>query len=138
MGFSLGGIHSGTMGIRARLTDWQFIPAVSNNTVTIPGKSGVADFGASKSSRRISVKCGVNPTGSMSALITRLDALAAWLDPVNGLQRLVFDELPDRCFSARLDAAIDCTRLIRGAGPLTSTFSVLTLSAMPSPTRTSP
>ncbi len=116
MGFSFSGIHSSAMGIRARLTDWQFIPAVSNNTVTIPGKSGVADFGASKSSRRISVKCGVNPTGSMTALISRLDALAAWLDPVTGLQTLVFDDLPDRYFSARLDAAIDCTRLIRGAG----------------------
>jgi len=116
MGFSFNGISSSSMGIRARLTNWQFTPAVSNNTVPIPGKAGVADFGASKLSRRISVKCGVNPTGSMSALITRLDALAAWLDPVNGLQQLTFDELPDRYFDARLDAAIDCTRLIRGAG----------------------
>ncbi|MDD2394215.1 MAG: phage tail family protein [Sphaerochaeta sp.] len=116
MGFSFNGIHSSSMGIRARLTSWQFIPAVNNNTVIIPGKSGVADFGASKSSRRIAVKCGVSPTGSMSALISHLDVLAQWLDPVNGLQMLVFDELPDRYFSARIDAAIDCTRLIRGAG----------------------
>ena len=116
MGFNFNGVTSASMGIRARLTSWQFIPAVSNNTVSIPGKAGVADFGANKLSRRISVKCGVNPTGSMSSLISRLDTLAAWLDPVNGAQRLVFDELPDRYFTARLDAAVDCTRLIRCAG----------------------
>ena len=85
MGFMFNGIHSSAMGIRARLTDWRFIAAVSNYTVNIPGKEGVADFGASKTSRRISVKCGVNPTGSMASLIHVLDALAAWLDPTNGV-----------------------------------------------------
>jgi predicted phage tail component-like protein len=116
MGFTFNGVHSSAMGMRARLTEWQFIPAVSNNTVNIPGKAGIADFGASKSSRRITVSCGVNPTGSMAGLIAALDDLAAWLDPTNGTARLIFDELPDRYFTARLDKAIDCTRLIRGAG----------------------
>ena len=76
MGFTFNSIHSSAMGIRARLTDWRFIPAVSNYTVNIPGKEGVADFGTSKASRRISVKCGVNPTGSMAGLIRVLDNLA--------------------------------------------------------------
>ena len=29
MGFTYNGIHSSSMGIRARLTDWRFIPAVA-------------------------------------------------------------------------------------------------------------
>ena len=116
MGFMFNGIHSSAMGIRARLTDWRFIPAVSNYTVQIPGKEGMADFGASKTSRRISVKCGVNPTGSMTGLIQALDNLAAWLDPTNGTAQLVLDELPDRYFLARLDSDVSCQRLIRCAG----------------------
>ena len=116
MGFMFNGIHSSAMGIRARLTDWRFIPAVSNYTVQIPGKEGMADFGASKTSRRISVKCGVNPTGSMTGLIHALDNLAAWLDPANGTAKLVLDELPDRYFLARLDSDVSCQRLIRCAG----------------------
>ena len=116
MGFTFNGIHSSAMGIRARLTDWRFIPAVSNYTVQIPGKEGVADFGASKTSRRISVKCGVNPTGSMTGLIQALDNLAAWLDPANGIAQLVLDEMPERYFLARLDSDVSCTRLIRCAG----------------------
>ena len=116
MGFMFNGVHSSAMGIRARLTDWRFIPAVSNYTVNIPGKEGMADLGASKASRRISVKCGVNPTGSMTGLIRALDNLAAWLDPTNGTAKLVLDELPDRYYVARLDSDVSCTRLIRCAG----------------------
>jgi len=96
MGFLFNGIHSSSMGIRVRLTDWRFIPAVNNYTVNIPGKEGVADFGASKTSRRISVKCGVNPMGSIASLIHALDALAAWLDPTNGTAQLMLDELPEQ------------------------------------------
>ncbi len=54
MGFLFNGIHSSAMGIRARLTDWRFIPAVSNYTVNIPGKEGVADFGANAINSQVS------------------------------------------------------------------------------------
>ena len=39
-----------------------------------------------------------------------------WLDPVQGLRQLVFDDVPDRYFMARLNDAVDCERLIRSAG----------------------
>ena len=46
MGFIFNDITSGGMGIKARLTSWQVCGKMRNFTTTVPGKYGVADFGA--------------------------------------------------------------------------------------------
>lgn len=116
MGFTYNDITSASMGIKARLASWQVCGRVRNFTTTVPGKYGVADFGADLDYREITAKCSIFPKHSFAALVSALDDIAAWLDPTQGLRQLVFDDVPDRYFMARLNDAVDCERLIRSAG----------------------
>ena len=116
MGFTYNDITSASMGIKARLTSWQVCGKLRNFTTTVPGKYGVADFGADFDYREITAHCSIYPKHSFTALVSALDSIAAWLDPTQGLHQLVFDDVPDRYFMARLNDAVDCERLIRSAG----------------------
>jgi predicted phage tail component-like protein len=116
MGFTFNSTTSQQMGVKARLVNWVASPALRNSFVQIPGKAGVADFGSDSAERVFTVKCNIYPQQSFTALAARLDAVAGWLDPANGLQRLVLDDVPDRFFMARLQDVLDCERLIRSAG----------------------
>lgn len=116
MGFTFNGITSQSMGIKARLTNWVASPSLRNSFVTIPGKPGVADFGSDGAERTITVKCNVYPKLNFTDLVATLDELAEWLDPEKGLKQLVLDDVPDRYFTARLQDAVDCERLILAAG----------------------
>lgn len=117
MGFSYNDTASADMGIRARLTSWQVCGSLRNYTSAIPGRSGVADFGADFDYREINVSCNIPPKRSFAALVAVLDDIALWLDPADGLKQLVFDDVPDRYFMARLREKIDCERLlVRSAG----------------------
>lgn len=116
MGFIYNGISSQGMKIRARLTNWQASPSLRNSYVTVPGKSGVADFGCDSAERSITVRCGVYPQKSFAALVSVLDNVAEWLDPSRGLGELVLEDVPDRYYMARLSDAVDCERLLRTAG----------------------
>lgn len=44
------------------------------------------------------------------------------VDPVGGLKQLVLDDVPDRYFMARLNAAVECERLLRSSGSFDLTF----------------
>ncbi len=116
MGFTYNDIHSKDMGIRARLTSWQISGRLRNFTATVPGKYGVADFGADLDYREIPVSCNIFPRHTFSELVKTLDDISEWLDPTQGLRQLIFDDVPDRYFMARLNDAMDCERLIRAAG----------------------
>lgn len=123
MGFSYNDTASVDMGIRARLTSWQVCGAMRNYTASIPGRSGIADFGADFDYREIKVSCSIPPKRSISALVTTLNDIALWLNPTDGLRQLVFDDIPDRYFMARLREKIDCERLlVRSAGSFDLTF----------------
>ena len=54
--------------------------------------------------------------------MSTLDKLSTWLDPMQGLKELVFDDVPDRYFMARLNEKVDCERLIRFAGSFNLKF----------------
>mgnify|MGYP003585506270 FL=1 len=116
MGFIFNGISSQNMNIKARLTSWQASPPLRNSFVSIPGKSGVADFGSDSAERVITVRCNITPRHNLASLVGVLDGLAEWLDPDKGLKQLVLDDVPDRYFTARLQDAVNCERLIRSAG----------------------
>lgn len=116
MGFIYGGITSQSVGIKARLENWQASPSLRNSFVTIPGKPGVADFGSDITEKTITLRCNVYPKYRFSELVAVLDNLAEWLDPEKGVKQLVLDDVPDRYFSARLTDSVDCERLILSAG----------------------
>lgn len=116
MGFSYNDISSASMGLKARLTSWQVCGKIRNFTTTVPGKYGVADFGADFDYREITVSCNIYPKSTFTGLVSALDEIALWLDPVQGLRQLIFDDVPDRYFMARLNDAVDCERLVRASG----------------------
>ena len=122
MGFSYDDISSKSMGLKARLTSWQVCGGMRNFTTTVPGKYGVTDFGADFDYREINLACNIYPKHSFSALVTTLDNISTWLDPMQGLRQLVFDDVPDRYFMARLNEKVDCERLIRFAGSFNLKF----------------
>lgn len=77
----------------------------------------MADFGADFDYREINVSCSIAPKKNFSTLVSVLDDISLWLDPTDGLKQLVFDDVPDRYFMARLYEKVDCERLlIRSAG----------------------
>ena len=122
MGFSYDDISSKSMGLKARLTSWQVCGGMRNFITTVPGKYGVTDFGADFDYKEISVACNIYPKHSFSSLVSTLDELSTWLDPMQGLKELVFDDVPDRYFMARLNEKVDCERLIRFAGSFNLKF----------------
>lgn len=122
MGFQYGGVSSQSMKVKARLTGWQASPSVRSNTETVPGKPGLADFGADSGERYIDISCNVFPQKTFAALVSVLDRVSAWLDPTQGLKQLILDDVPDRYFQARLSDAVDCERLLRAAGSFSLRF----------------
>lgn len=117
MGFTYNDTTSASKGLKAHLTSWQVCGGLRNYTAAIPGKSGVADFGADFDYREINVSCSILPKKSFASLVTVLDDIALWLDPTAGLKQLIFDDVPDRYFMARLYERVDCERLlVRSAG----------------------
>ena len=116
MGFIYNDISSQDMGVKARLLSWQVSGALRNYSTSIPGKYGAADFGADLDSREISVTCSIFPKLRFENLVAELDQIALWLSPLDGLKQLIFDEVPDRYFMARLKDRVDCERVIRAAG----------------------
>jgi len=44
---------------------------------------------------------------------------------VNGLKQLIFDDVPDRYFMARLKDKVDCERIIRAAGVFELSLSIV-------------
>ena len=123
MGFIYNDTSSADMGLKARLTSWQVCGNLRNYTASIPGKSGIADFGADFDYREINVSCSIPPKRTFAALVSVLDDIALWLDPAGGLKQLIFDDVPDRYFMARLSEKADCERLlIRSAGSFNLKF----------------
>lgn len=116
MGLIYNGISSQSIKIKARLTSWQASPSLRNSFVSIPGKPGVADFGSDSAERIITVHCNIYPQRNFAALVAVLDDMAEWLDPEHGAKQVIFDDVPDRYFTARLSEAVDCERLILSAG----------------------
>ena len=63
MGFSFQGIHSKEKKLKARITGYPMLPAFRNNTESIPGRSGILDFGMEYSERIIrNVPCSRSRT----------------------------------------------------------------------------
>ena len=69
MGFSFQGIHSKEKKLKARIMGYPMLPAFRNNTESIPGRSGILDFGMEYSERIIPVECSVFPEQDFSALL---------------------------------------------------------------------
>jgi predicted phage tail component-like protein len=81
-----------------------FLSKPDEQTVTIPGMDGQLFAGQTQKAREFPILLKVTGASS-SDLIDRLDRVTAWL--AAGPARLVFDELPDRFWTARLASALE-------------------------------
>lgn len=116
MGFTLNGITSQSMKIKARITSWNVSPSLRNAFETVPGKVGIVDCGMDTAERMITFRCNIYPQRTFTDLVALLDDMNEWLNPQNGLKQLICDDVPNRYFTARLTEAVDCERLLRSAG----------------------
>ena len=94
MGFSFNGTTSQSMGLATRITNEYRMPDLRNNTITMPGRHGVFDFGETVSERKILISCFIPPGKTDEQFLSKKDDIIEWLNPDNGLCQLILDKEP--------------------------------------------
>lgn len=135
MGFSFNGTTSQSMGLATRITNEYRMPDLRNNTITMPGRHGVFDFGETVSERKILISCFIPPGKTDEQFLSKKDAIIEWLNPDNGLCQLILDKEPGRVYEARLTSGFSFDRQSVIPAPSIWNFSAQTLMAMPYQTR---
>lgn len=135
MGFSFNGTTSQSMGLATRITNEYRMPDLRNNTITMPGRHGVFDFGETVSERKILISCFIPPGKTDEQFLSKKDDIIEWLNPDNGLCQLILDKEPGRVYEARLTSGFSLTGQSVIPAPLIWNFSAQTLMAMPYQTR---
>ncbi len=96
-------------------------PELREYAETVAGRPGEYDYGAEWGTREITVKIDVIPNGE--SLKRRQSKILSWLSPVDsGAGPLIFDEVPDTQYNAKLTGRFGIEQLIVGYGVLTITF----------------
>ena len=118
LGFTFNNTHSGTMGVVFRSVDRTLLPAKRVKQYTIPGKSGTYDIEDGYQNREIS--CEVSFIGEgykYPGVRSRARAVAGWL---SGEGLLVFDDEPEKAYSAKVIAGISIEQIaVTGKCPVT-------------------
>lgn len=97
--FSLEGVRSEDFGIRVLDVRRNVLPSVQLRDITIPARAGSYFFGTDYQVQRIEVTFVVIEDDKIT-LQERMRDIAEYLDPLQGLLRLVFDDEPDRFYRA--------------------------------------
>ena len=115
MGFSFNGTTSQSMGLATRITNEYRMPDLRNNTITMPGRHGVFDFGETVSERKILISCFIPPGSTDAQFLSKKDDIIEWLNPDNGLCQLILDKEPGRVYEARLTSGFSFDRAVRNS-----------------------
>ena len=115
MGFSFNGTTSQSMGLATRITNEYRMPELRNNTITMPGRHGVFDFGETVSERKILISCFIPPGSTDAQFLSKKDDIIEWLNPDNGLCQLILDKEPGRVYEARLTSGFSFDRAVRNS-----------------------
>lgn len=91
------------------------MPDLRNNTITMPGRHGVFDFGETVSERKILISCFIPPGKTDEQFLSKKDAIIEWLNPDNGLCQLILDKEPGRVYEARLTSGFSFDRAVRNS-----------------------
>ena len=113
MGFSFDGISSKSMGIASRMTTENRVPELKNRTISMAGRDGLLDLGASLSERVIEISCFIPPKRTVAELLECKDEIVSWLSPDKGLCALVLDTEPGRVYYARLQEGVAFEKVVR-------------------------
>jgi predicted phage tail component-like protein len=98
------GVDSRDLGVVCLPQSGVFMSARDDDVVKLPGADGQVFFRSAQQARTFTVDLWV-PASSRAEAAAKWDAVAAWL--AAGPAPLVFDELPDRCWTARLESALE-------------------------------
>lgn len=98
------------------------MPDFTNNTVTVPGREGVFDFGETIGERKIEISCFIPPGKTDEEFLARKDEIIAWLNPDNGLKDLILDKEPGRVYRARLEGGFSFDKAVRNSCTFDLTF----------------
>jgi len=113
--FTFAGEHSSTYHVRLLRSPVSVLPGTRDKVITLPGRHGairmLPDFGE----RTLTLDCWL-AASSMTELQARLTNVRAWLSPLRGVQRLLFDSIPDRFYlAAYAGGGIDASIVSRQA-----------------------
>jgi predicted phage tail component-like protein len=122
MGFSFDGVTSRSMGIASRMATENRVPELKNRTISMAGRDGLVDLGASLSERVIEISCFIPPKRTMAALLECKDEIVSWLSPEKGVCELKLDTEPGRVYYARLQSGITFERVVRLAAAFDLAF----------------
>jgi len=122
MGFSFDGITSKSMGIASRMTTENRVPELKNRTISMAGRDGLLDLGASLSERVIEISCFIPPKRTAAELLECKDEIVSWLSPDKGLCALVLDTEPGRVYYARLQEGVAFEKVVRFSATFDITF----------------
>lgn len=122
MGFRFNGKTSQSFGLATRQTKENRMPDFTNNTVTVPGREGVFDFGETIGERKIEISCFIPPGKTDEEFLARKDEIIAWLNPDNGLKDLILDKEPGRVYRARLEGGFSFDKAVRNSCTFDLTF----------------
>lgn len=103
------------MGLATRITNEYRMPDLRNNTITMPGRHGVFDFGETVSERKILISCFIPPGKTDEQFLSKKDDIIEWLNPDNGLRQLILDKEPGRVYEARLTSGFSFDRAVRNS-----------------------
>ena len=122
MGFKFNGKTSQSFGLATRMTKENRMPDFTNNTITVPGREGLFDFGESIGERKIEISCFIPPGKSDEDFLARKDEIIAWLNPGIGLCDLILDKEPNRVYRARLESGFSFEKAVRNSCTFDLTF----------------
>ena len=122
MGFSFDGVMSKSMGIASRMATENRVPELKNRTISMAGRDGLVDLGASLSERVIEISCFIPPKRTAAELLECKDEIVSWLSPDKGVCELKLDTEPGRVYYARLQEGVTFERVVRLAATFDLTF----------------
>ena len=105
-GFSYNGIHSSVYGAYLKSKDRSLMPSLRKRELTIPGRHGVYSFDDETFAKRmISIEINYLGDDYPDMRYTARD-ISAWLNGANGYRELIFDDEPDKYYSAKICSAV--------------------------------
>lgn len=120
-GFTYDSIYSINKGLNVTNVERPILPPIKSKTKSVEDRDGVYYFGSQFDAETISVEVvWKGDTLELTQSIKR--EIAAWLIP-NGLKKLIFDDEPDRYYSAVLDGDSGVKQIVR-MGTATLNFLV--------------
>lgn len=111
-GFTFNNQHSSKFGIYMKSDDRTLLPAKTQQSYTIPGRDGTYDSSEyNYQTRTITVQISfTGETDRLEDLRARIREIAKWL---SGEGNLIFDDEPDKAYTAKVTGGISLTQVVR-------------------------